>query len=225
MMGRRSRLAALVVTALSPAPGCHSIEEPAEPAEPPSAYVVLAQRCERGDGTACADLGVQHRELGDLEGAVAYSRRACDLASAFGCAALARAWERGEGLPRDLGAATSVYVSACLGGHAPSCISASAGLTGADAAEFMKKGCSKEPLLCKRPPPPPPGVDPLDHANVVSGMSLRREELRDWTPRTFTTRSASSHARRSSTRACHTTSAPNARNSAAATSASVVVNP
>lgn len=179
MKGRRTRLAALVATALASAPACHPSEEAAPPMEPPSPYVVLARRCEQGDGAACVDLGVQHRELGDLEGAVAYSRRACDLASARGCAALARAWERGEGLPRDQGAATSLYVSACLGGHAPSCLAASAGLTGADALEFKRKGCSAEPLLCKRPEPVPPGVDPLDHAAVVAGMTLRRGELRD----------------------------------------------
>jgi hypothetical protein len=180
MLGRL-RLAALALTALSSAPGCRAPEEePLVPTEPPSPYVVLARRCEAGDGPACHDLGIQHRELGDLDGAVAYSRRACDLASAWGCAELGRAFERGEGVPRDLGAATSLYVSACLGGHAPSCISASAGLTGPDALEFKRKGCSSEPNLCRpKPRPSPQGVDPLDVANVVAGMSLRREELRE----------------------------------------------
>lgn len=178
MKGRRSRLAALAVTALSSMPGCSPIEEPPAPPERPSAYVVLARRCEAGDGPACADLGIQHRELGDLDGAVAYSRRACDLASSSGCAALARAWERGEGLPRDPSAATSLYVSACLGGHAPSCLAAATGLPGPEGGEFRRRGCTAEPLLCKRPKPAQPGVDPLDQANVVTGMTLRRDDLR-----------------------------------------------
>lgn len=178
MKGRRVRLAALAATVSSPASGCHPLDEPSAPTEPPSPYVVLARRCERGDGPACVDLGVQHRELGDLEGAAAYSRRACDLASPSGCADLARAWERGEGVPRDPSAATSLYVSACLGGHAPSCISASAGLPEPDAGEFMRRGCTADPLLCRRPAPRRPGIDPLDQANVVAGMAERRDELR-----------------------------------------------
>lgn len=145
---------------------------------PPTAYEILSERCDRGDGPACVEVAVQYRELGDLGRAAAYSRRACDLASPFGCAALARAWERGEGVERDPAAATSMYISACLGGHAPSCISAAAGLPEPDAAAFMRRGCSAEPALCPpRRAPDPPGVDPLDQANIVAAMTFRRDEL------------------------------------------------
>lgn len=179
MKGRHLRLAALSVTALLPAPGCHpTVEMAPPPALPPNPYEVLADRCARGDGPACVDVGEQHRELGDLEGAAAYSRRACDLASPSGCAALARAWERGEGVPRDPEAATSQYVSACLGGHAPSCISAARAMRGPDAIEFLRRGCSSEPTLCSRRQPDMIGVDPLDQANIVAGMATRREDLR-----------------------------------------------
>lgn len=178
MRGPRFWLVALAVTAWAPAPGCLTPEAPPTPPDPPSPYEVLVHRCVRGDGPACVDVAVQHRELGDLVGAAAFSQRGCDLASPSGCAALARAWERGEGLQRDPAAATSLYVSACLGGHAPSCISASSALSGPEAGEFRRRGCSADPLLCKRPEPSTPGVDPLDQANVVEGMTTRREELR-----------------------------------------------
>lgn len=175
MRGPRSWLVALAA-AMSPA--CRPPEPPPAPAEPPDPYAVLARRCVRGDGPACVEVATQHRELGDLPGAAAFSQRGCELASASGCAALARAWERGEGLPRDPAAATSLYVSACLGGHAPSCLAASAGLSGPEAGEFRRRGCRAEPLLCQRPDPPPPGVDPLDQENVALGMTARRDDLR-----------------------------------------------
>lgn len=182
MSGRRTRLVALAALALAPGVGCSAPVEPPPlpPPTPPSPYEVLAARCERGDGPACVEMVVQHRELGDLPGAAVYAKRACDLGSAHGCAALARAWERGEGVEPDPAAATTLYVAACLGGHASSCISASAGLQGPEAHELRRKGCSREPLLCKRPRPAAlPGVDPLDQANVVTGMASRRDGLRD----------------------------------------------
>ncbi|MFY0534565.1 hypothetical protein [Nannocystis pusilla] len=120
------------------------------PPPPASAYDVLADRCDRGDGPACVEMAAQYRELGELPLAAAYARRACDLASPFGCAALARAFERGEGLQRDPAAATSLYVSACLGGHAPSCISAAAGLGEPDAGEFMRRAAAPS-RCCARP--------------------------------------------------------------------------
>jgi TPR repeat protein len=167
----------VLVVVLSPVPGCVVPEE--TPPLPPNAFDVLTDRCERGDGPACVEVAAQHRELGDLARAAAYSRRACDLASPFGCADLARAWERGEGVPVDPAAATSLYVSACLGGHAPSCISAAVGVGGPDAQEFLRRGCAAEPVLCPpRPDPSLTGVDPLDQANVVMGMLARRDELR-----------------------------------------------
>ncbi|PCC68896.1 hypothetical protein SAMN02745121_07574 [Nannocystis exedens] len=181
MKGRCLRLAALAATVLS-LPGCHVPMEPetSPPPPPASAYDVLADRCDRGDGPACVEMAAQYRELGELPLAAAYARRACDLASPFGCAALARAFERGEGLQRDPAAATSLYVSACLGGHAPSCISAAAGLGEPDAAEFMRRGCGAEPVLCPaRREPAFVGVDPLDQANVVLAMAERRLELGD----------------------------------------------
>ena len=112
MKGRCLRLGALVATVLS-LPGCHVPLEPetSPPPLPASAYDVLADRCDRGDGPACVEMAVQYRELGELPLAAAYARRACDLANPFGCAALARAFERGEGLQRDPTAATSLYVS------------------------------------------------------------------------------------------------------------------
>lgn len=181
MGGRRIRVGAVAVLAMAPIVGCApAIEAPPLPLPaPPSTYEVLSARCDRGDGPACVEVAVYYREIGDLPGAAAFSQRACDLASPHGCAALARAWERGEGVARDPAAANALYVSACLGGHAPSCISAASGLDGPEALELRRKGCSAEPMLCRRPVPGPPGVDPLDQANVVAGMASRREWLRD----------------------------------------------
>lgn len=139
---------------------------------------MLGERCDRGDGPACVEVATLHRELGDLPLAALYAQRACDLGDPFGCAALARAWERGEGIPRDPAVATVFYVSACLGGHGPSCMSAATGVGEADAAEFQRRGCAAEPALCRpRVEPGPPGVDPLDQANVLTGLSVRREEI------------------------------------------------
>lgn len=162
--------------AIGPSSGCQVPVE-APPLMRPSAYEVLTARCDGGDGPACVEVAAIHRELGDLGRAAAYARRGCDLASAFGCAALARAWERGEGVPADAAAATSLYVSACLGGHAPSCISAAARLEEPDAGEFLRRGCAAEPVLCRPRDEPEPGVDPLDQANVVAGMASQREAL------------------------------------------------
>ena len=180
MWGTRSRQVTLATAALSLVAGCMMPAVESEPLPPPSAYDVLSDRCDRGDGAACVEVATLHRELGDLPLAAAYFRRACDLANPFGCAALARAWDRGEGLGRDPAAATSLYVSACLGGHAPSCISAAAGVGAPDSAEFMRRGCTAEPALCRpRPLPVVEGVDPLDQANVVLVMAARRDDLRD----------------------------------------------
>ncbi|MBZ5711919.1 AgmX/PglI C-terminal domain-containing protein [Nannocystis pusilla] len=181
MWSSRSRQVTLATAVLSLVSGCAvPMESEAEPLPPPSAYDVLTNRCDGGDGAACVEVGTQYRELGELPLAAAYFRRACDLANPFGCAALARAWDRGEGLERDPAAATSLYVSACLGGHAPSCISAAAGVGAPDSAEFMRRGCTAEPALCRpRPEPSLTGVDPLDQANVVLVMAARRDDLRD----------------------------------------------
>ncbi|HEY8378538.1 MAG TPA: AgmX/PglI C-terminal domain-containing protein [Nannocystis sp.] len=158
---------------------CHPPAEEPRPAPPPSPYEILNERCDRGDGPACVEVAAQHRELGDLVLAAAYAQRACDLGNSFGCAALARAWERGEGVTPNPTAATSLYISACLGGHAPSCISAAAGLPEPDATAFMRRGCAAEPILCPpRRAPKPPGVDPLDQANIVTALAYRRHELR-----------------------------------------------
>jgi hypothetical protein len=181
MGGRRTRVVALAGLVTAPTVGCApELEAPPLPLpSPPSTYEVLSGRCDRGDGPACVEVAVYYREIGDLPGAAAFSQRACDLASPHGCAALARAWERGEGVARDPAAATASYVSACLGGHAPSCISAADGLAGPEARELRRKGCTAEPMLCRRPAQGPPGVDPLDQANVVATMASRREWLRD----------------------------------------------
>lgn len=168
-----------LVAAASLGAACQASPPPPAPPDPPrSPYEVLADRCDLGDGPACVEVAAIHRELGDLESAAGFARRACDLASPSGCAALGRAWQRGEGVQPDPAAATSAYAAACLGGHAPSCIAASEGLTGEDAAEFRRRGCSAQPILCLRPEPREPGVDPLDQANVATGMRIRREALR-----------------------------------------------
>lgn len=177
----RGALLAAALAACRPPPEAPPLPLPT----PPSTYELLAARCDRGDGPACVEVAVQHRELGDLVGANLYAHRGCDLASSHGCAALARAWERGEGLDRDPEAATSLYVTACLGGHAPSCIAAADGLRGPEADALRRKGCAAAPLLCRRPAAAPAGVDPLDQANVVAGMSARREDLRDCYVRTL----------------------------------------
>lgn len=172
----RAALGALLA-AMPLAPGCRPPPEP--PPVPARAPVLLAERCDRGDGPACVEVAALHREAGDPARAAAYARRACDLASAHGCADLARAFEQGEGVTANPAGAIELYVGACLGGHAGACRAAAAGLGEPDAAEFRRRGClAGDQALCPPiPEPPPPRIDPRDEAQVVMALAERRAEI------------------------------------------------
>jgi hypothetical protein len=156
---------------------------PAEPPRParPDPLTLLTDRCERGDGPACVEVAAAHYDADAPERAAAYARRACDLASARGCAQLADQLDEGDGLPADRGRALELYVSACLGGHGPACRSAADRLPAAEAAQFRARACAAgEAALC--PPaatsaPPAPAVDPRDAAGVVNALATRRRAL------------------------------------------------
>lgn len=161
--------------------GCRPASDPPLRVAQPDPAAVLADRCERGDGPACVEAHEIHRAAGDPARAAAYARRACDLASARGCEALAAAIERGEGVRAGPERALDLYVSACLGGQATAC-RATAERIGdeAAAAEFRARACNAGDLSLCPPPsdPPPPPIDPRDQANVVTALAARRHELR-----------------------------------------------
>lgn len=169
-----------IVLALTLA-GCRPADLPPPRAAATDPAAVLGGRCERGDGPACVEVAAIHRAAGDLPRAAAYARRACDLASARGCADLAAALERGEGVPASRERALDLYVSACLGGQAEAC-RATAERIGDDAAaaEFRARAClAGDATLC--PPaaePAPPPIDPRDEAGVVTALAAHRGALR-----------------------------------------------
>lgn len=179
MRAPRGGLLALTLAAC-PAP------EPARRPAPPDPLALLAARCDRGDGPACVEVAAAHREAGDPGRAAAYARRACDLASARGCADLAEALERGEGVPRDPARALDLSVSACLGGLVASCHAVADRIGDPAAAlEFRRRACAgggspAEAARCPSAAPVDvaPAIDPRDAAAVVLGLSGRRAALR-----------------------------------------------
>lgn len=147
--------------------------------------MILEDRCEAGDGPACVEVAALERARGDLGRAVVHARRACDLANARGCAELAAALERGEGVPAAPERALDLYVSACLGGHLEACHAAADRLPSPRGDEFRQRACARRgpPELAARCPAPAlevaaPTVDPRDTANVVTALAARRGELR-----------------------------------------------
>lgn len=164
--------------------GCRP-PEPARPSVAPDPQAVLEDRCEAGDGAACVEVAAIERDRGDLARALVHARRACDLASARGCAELAGALERGEGAAPAPERALDLYVSACLGGHLAACHAAADRLPAPRGDEFRRRACARPgpPELAARCPAPvvevaAPGVDPRDAANVIRALAALRGELR-----------------------------------------------
>lgn len=171
---RPALLAALLGAGLA----CRPQEGPPPRAVAPDPLAQLAGRCERGDAPACVEVAAAHRDAGDRERAAVHARRACDLASAHGCAALAELLEADGGD----GKALELYVSACLGGHGPSCMSAAARLPAGEAAQFRARACAAgEASAC--PPtrsvePAEPDIDPRDRAAVITALAAQRRALK-----------------------------------------------
>lgn len=174
-MPPRPPLALVLVGALA----CRAADGPPPRPASPDPLTLLADRCDRGDGPACVEVAAAHRAAGAPERAAAYDRRACDLASARGCADLAETIDRGDGVPPDRERALELFVTACLGGHGPACMSAAARLPGPDAAQFRARACAAgEAAACPpAPEPAPAAVDPRDEAHVVTALAARRADL------------------------------------------------
>jgi hypothetical protein len=169
----RPLLAALSLLACRPDPP----DLPPAPVDPAG---LLADRCERGDGTICVEVAAAHRAAGDLARSAAYLTRACDLASARGCLGLADALTRGDGVPQDLARALDLKIQACLGGLAEACNAAADAMPAAQSAEFRRRACAAgDKAACPTPPPAPPSpVDPRDQARVTLALAGRRADLR-----------------------------------------------
>jgi len=84
------------------------------------------EACNRGDGKACYELGARY-QLGveaprDLERAIAFWQRGCELGSAPSCGQLGTVMEHGlAGRTRNLPVARRFYKRACDGGDAQAC--------------------------------------------------------------------------------------------------------
>ena len=172
---RRSLLAVVLGAA-----SCRAPPPEPHPQPRPDAITLLQARCERGEGAVCLELAAHHARSGDPRRGVAYAQRACELASARGCVALAEALERGELVPTNEPRALELRVQACLGGLAEGCRSAAQRLPEPQAAEFRARACAAgDASSCpERPDPPPPEVDPRDQAAVTLALADRRDALR-----------------------------------------------
>lgn len=161
-------------------PACRPPVPDLPPSPQPDALTVLTDRCDRGEAPACLEVAASHRAARDGARDLAYTVRACELASMRACADLADRHDRGDGVPRDRARALDLRVQACLGGFAPACRVAAGRVPPRDAPEFMRRACAAGDLdACPPvPDPPPPAVDPRDQAAVVLALAGRREAMR-----------------------------------------------
>jgi len=92
-------------------------------AAPSSDSAAFASGCERGDASACNDLGVTalHSGPSDVSLATRSFERACQSGSADGCSNLGALYEAGVGVRANLSAAARLYEQACTGGAALGC--------------------------------------------------------------------------------------------------------
>jgi hypothetical protein len=92
-------------------------------AAPSSDSAAFASGCERGDASACNDLGVTalHSAPSDVSLAVSSFERACQSGSADGCSNLGALYEAGVGVRANLSSAARLYEQACTSGAALGC--------------------------------------------------------------------------------------------------------
>jgi len=90
---------------------------------PSSDSAAFASSCERGDASACNDLGVTALHLAprDVSLAVSSFERACQSGSADGCSNLGALYEAGVGARANPSAAARLYEQACTDGAALGC--------------------------------------------------------------------------------------------------------
>ena len=74
--------------------------------------------CELGDGVACGILGFKS---GDINKAISFYEKACELDNPYGCFNLGDMYENGNGVAKDINKANSLYEKACELGRGYAC--------------------------------------------------------------------------------------------------------